>query len=144
MRHPQWEARLQEFIVKNAARPHDWSDWHCLLFAADAIKAVTGKDLARGHRRKYKDSISAYRYLKQKLKADSPEALIDSMLDRKPVGFAQRGDIVMGEDGIPMLCMGAFALSVAEGTTGMVRVPREQWVKAWAVGEHHSSWPDVS
>jgi hypothetical protein len=43
-----------------------------------------------------------------------------------------------------MLCMGAFALSVAEGTTGMVRVPREQWVKAWAVGEHHSSWPDVS
>jgi hypothetical protein len=143
-RHPQWEARLHALIEKSIARPYEWGRWDCLMLAAEAAKAITGKDHARGHRVKYKSQASAYRYLKQQFKAETPEALLDSLFDRKPVGFAGRGDIVMGDDGIPMLCMGAFALSIAEGTAGLVKVPRDQWRKAWAVGEHHSSWPDVS
>ena len=36
--------------------------------------------------------------------------------------------------------MGDFALSVGQDgdTEGLVRVPREQWVKAWSLGDHHS------
>jgi len=138
-RHPQWEARLADFVAENMARPYAWGSWDCVLFAADAVKAITGEDHGRGHRRKYKNSVGAFRYLKE-LGFDSPEALIDSVLEEKPVGFAGRGDLVLTEDGIPALSMGAFALSVGqEGNhEGLVRVPREQWVKAWAVGEHHS------
>lgn len=136
-RHAQWEARLSAFVAKNMTRSYAWGRWDCLLFAADAVKAVTGKDHGRGHRGKYKSHAGAYRHLKD-MGFSSPEELLDSLFDEKPVGFAGRGDLVMANDGIPALCMGAFALSVGqEGNhEGLVRVPREQWVKAWAVGDH--------
>jgi hypothetical protein len=107
------------------------------MFAAAAVKAVTGKDHARGHRGKYRSNASAYRHLKE-MGFGSPEELLDSLFDEKPVGYAGRGDLVMAADGIPALCMGAFALSVGQedNSEGLVRVARDEWVKAWAVGDH--------
>lgn len=144
-RHAQWEPRLVALVQKHMATPYHWGEHDCLLFAAEVVKAITGKDLGRKHRGKYDSFASAYAYLKS-IGHASPEAMLDSLFDVKPVGFAQRGDLVMEADGIPMLCMGAFALSVGQegNTEGLVRVPRERWVKAWAVGEHHSSWPQAS
>jgi hypothetical protein len=55
-RHPQWEARLHALIEKSIARPYEWGRWDCLMFAAEAAKAITGKDHARGHRGKYKST----------------------------------------------------------------------------------------
>lgn len=135
-RHPQWEQRLHELVSDKLTAPYVWGAHDCLLFAAAIAKAVTGKDHARGHRGKYKSHASAYAYLRNTLGHESPEALLDSLFEQKPPGFAQRGDLVMAEDGIPMLCMGAFALSVGqEGNfEGLVRVPRALWVKAWRVG----------
>jgi hypothetical protein len=132
-RHPQWEARLAAFVEKNRQRPYEPSRFDCLLMPAEAVKAVTGKDHGRGHRGNYKSTAGAYRYL-QSLGFKSPEAYLDSLFPEKPVGFAQRGDLVLASDGIPALCMGGFALSVGEGSAGLVRVEREDWVKAWAAG----------
>jgi hypothetical protein len=139
-RHPQWESRLSALVAKRMNAPYVPSRHDCLLWPADVAKAVTGTDHARGHRGKYKSTATGYRYLREKLGHDTPESLLDSLFDEKPVGFAGRGDLVLAEDGIPAVCMGAFALSVGqEGNhEGLVRVPREQWIKAWAVGEHHS------
>lgn len=136
-RHPQWERRLAEFVQQYRSKPYKWGSNDCVTFAANAVKAATGKDYGRGHRGKYKTKLGAAKYLKG-MGFDTPEQLIDSLLDEKLPGFAQRGDIVLARDGIPALCMGDFALSVAEGNAGLVRVPRADWVKAWAVGNHHS------
>ena len=136
-RHPKWEQRLTTLVEKMRRRPYAFGQHDCILFPLNAVKAVTGHDAGRGHRGKYKSAASAVRYLKS-LGFDSPEAALDSILDEKPIGFAQRGDIILAADGIPAVCMGDFALSVGEGDAGLVRVPREQWVKAWAVGDHHS------
>jgi hypothetical protein len=134
-RHPQWEARLHEFVAKNRNRPYEPSRFDCLLMPAEAVRAVTGKDHGRGHRGKYKSTASAYRYL-QTLGFKSPDEYLDSLFPEKPVGFAQRGDLVLASDGIPALCMGTFAYSVGQegNTEGLVRVPRSDWVKAWRVG----------
>jgi hypothetical protein len=142
-RHPQWETRLVEFIAAVRDKPYEYGQHDCLLFAANVAKAVTGKDHGRGHRGKYNSAASASRYLRS-LGHDNPESLLDSLFDEKPVGFAGRGDIVLASDGIPAVCMGAFALSVGqEGNRhGLVGVPRSDWIKAWAVGDHHSSWPE--
>lgn len=135
MRRPDWPERLVAFVEANRSRPHEYGSFDCLLLPAGAVKAVTGKDHGRGHRGKYTNAATGARYLR-KLGFDSPEAMIDSLLEEKPTGFAQRGDIVLGADGIPALCMGEFALSAGQegNRKGLVRVPRSEWVKAWRVG----------
>lgn len=139
-RHPQWEQRLLDLVAAAVARPYAYSHWDCLLMPAAMVRAVTGKDFGRGHRGKYRSAASASRYLR-KLGFDSPEAMLDSLFPQKPIGFAQRGDLVLAADGVPGVCMGDFALSVGEGEAGMVRVPRADWIKAWAIGEQHCDPP---
>lgn len=141
-RHPKWEPRLTAFVEAARARPYAYGQWDCVLLCAGAVKAVTGKDPARGHRGKYRSPASAVRYLRS-LGFDHPEQLIDSQLAPKPVGFAQRGDLVLcrtpsGDN--PGVCMGDFALVVGQQgeAEGLVPVPRTLWLKAWAVGDHHS------
>lgn len=149
-RHPQWEQRLHEYVSANIARPYAWSQHDCLMLAANAAKAVTGKDHARGHRGKYKSHASAYSYLRKSFGVSSPAELLGTIFPLKKVGFAGVGDLVLchvavaeGEGGVPMeadlvgICMGAVAL--VAGETGLLSVPRgDLWLKAWAVGEHHS------
>ena len=134
-RHPQWEARLTALVAEKRFAPYAYGHHDCMLWPAAVAKAVTGKDHGRGHRGKYKSAASASRYLRS-LGHDTPESYLDSLFDEKPVGFAQRGDLVLAADGIPAVCMGGFGLSVGQegNTEGLVRVPRSDWVKAWRVG----------
>lgn len=132
-RLPAWEARLAAFVADNLRRPYRYGSFDCLLMPAAAVRAVTGKDHGRGHRGKYKNAAGAARYLRG-LGFASPEELLDRLFDEKPVGFAQRGDLVLcrtdsGDN--PGVCLGGFAL--AAGADGLIRVPRDRWLKAWAV-----------
>jgi hypothetical protein len=142
-RHPQWDQRLVELVNKRGFMSHDWGQHDCLLWPAAAVEAVTGEDFGAAHRGKYMSFASAYSYLK-KLGFESAEQLLDSLFDVKPAAFAQRGDLVMADDGIPAVCVGAVALAIGQQgeTQGLYGVARDRWVKAWAVGDHHSSWPD--
>jgi hypothetical protein len=132
---PDWPERLAACVAANMARPYEPAQHDCLLWPATAVEAVTGVDLGLKHRGKYDSTAKAYRYL-QRLGFDSPAALLDSLFEQKAAGFAQRGDLVLTEDGIPGLCMGAFALAPGEtdGAVGLVRKPRAMFVKAWKVG----------
>lgn len=139
MRHPNWEQRLSAFVSKSFERPHEYGGHDCLLFPAGAVKAVTGKDFGRGHRGKYRSPASAVRHLKS-MGFTSPEALLDSLFEERPVSFAQRGDLVLvpGDGGwdFPGVCYGDTALVIAdiEGREGLFESPRHEWLKAWAVG----------
>lgn len=141
-RHPQWEQRLHDLIAANWTRPYEHGAWDCLMWPAAAAKAVTGKDFARGHRGKYNSLAKAYRHL-QTMGFTSPEALLDSLFDEKPIGFAGIGDIVLcrtptGDN--PGVVIGGDALVVGEDgeSDGLKRVARKDWLKAWTIGEHHS------
>jgi hypothetical protein len=131
-REPGWEDALADYLASVRDRPHAYGRHDCLLFVAGAVKAETGTDLARGHHRKYKSQAGSVRYLRS-LGFRSAEAMIDSLLPKLAPAFAHRGDVVMGEDGIPGLCMGDHALFVSED--GLGRAPLGHWVKAWRVGE---------
>lgn len=136
IRKPDWEQRLNNYLESVADKPHKYGSHDCMLFVANVIKAQTGKDLGRGHRRKYSSKIRAVKYLR-KIGFDSTEAMLDSLLEEKPIGFAQRGDIVLTPDDIPGVCYGSDALVVGmiegEETEGLRRIPRALWTKAWAV-----------
>ena len=143
MRVSAWPERLSAYLEKARNQPHKYGKHDCLLFIAGAVKAVTGKDHGRGHRRKYKSATSAARYL-GKLGARSPEEYLDKLFEAKPIGFAQMGDLALvdiGDQQLPGVVLGDEAVVVADIETGdselyqgLVRVPRALWLKAWAVG----------
>ena len=133
-----WEQRLHDLVAANFDRPHEFGRHDCLLWPAAAVKALTGRDHGRGHRGKYNSLATAYRHLQQ-MGFDGPEALLDSLFDEVPIGFAQRGDLALCDfpDGaVPGLVMGDFALIVATDglNDGLGRVPRSAWLKAWKIG----------
>lgn len=146
-RRHDWEQRLSALIAKNLARPHAYGSWDCLLWPAEAVKAVTGRDFGRGHRGKYRSHAGAYRHLRA-IGFDSAEALLDSLFAEKPIGYAQRADLVLVEmpdsaapglvgARVPAVCIGAEALAIFEdaaGNSGLARFPRVLWRKAWSVG----------
>lgn len=134
MRKPDWENELTEYLISVSEKPHVYGKHDCMIFTANAIRAQTGKDYARGHRGKYSTAKGAARYLKT-LGLASPAEMISSHLEEKPIGFAQRGDIVAGEDGVPGVVMGDFAFQVGliEGQEVLVRLPRSEWLRAWGV-----------
>ena len=132
-RHRDWESRLVAYLEAASDRPHAYGRHDCLMFCAAAIEAQTGRDFAEGHRGAYRSAAGAARYLKR-LGFRSIEELLDSVLSERPVAFARRGDIVLA-DGIPGLCIGGEALFVGQegAREGLVRRPRSEWQKAWAV-----------
>lgn len=134
MRRPDWDERLSAYLTTMAAEPHAYGRHDCMTFAAGAVKALTGRDPARGHRGKYGSAKAAARYLKS-LGFNSPAAMIYSVLKRKPVAFAGRGDIVADAKGVPGVCIGGDALFVGQDgeAEGLVRKPRSDWRKAWHV-----------
>lgn len=140
-RRKDWEQRLSAYFAAVHEKPHKYGHHDCLLHPANAVKAITGHDYGRGHRGKYKDPASAVLYLRS-IGFDNPEAMLASLLEEKPVGFAQRGDLVLvpGNEtlgwAIPGVCDGAVALVVADNgeREGLFRIPREQWLKAWKIG----------
>ena len=124
-RLPDWERRAAKWLREAEARPLDWKAHHCAFLAADACRAVTGKDPARSWRSK-----SAARMRAQSARgvfALVPYAEI-------PVPRAGRFDLLgfEGEDGEALgVCLGREALAFVDGRPA--RVPALSAVKAWRV-----------
>jgi len=64
-RSPTWLTQeLATFLQQNANAQFVWGTLDCSLFAADAIKAMTGIDVADDFRGKYTDKTSAFALIK--------------------------------------------------------------------------------
>lgn len=135
MRHPKWEERFIAYLAEVADKPHAYGSHDCMTHAGRVIEAVAGRDVYSEHLGKYTDERSSIRYLKS-LGFASPEAMLDSLLRDVPIGFAQRGDLVLLPDGIPAPVVGSEAAMIGvDGgeKDGLVLVPRDAWLKAWVV-----------
>ena len=140
-RLPDWERRLAAFLDANRGRVFEWGTWDCTVFSAGAVEAMTGENPALEFAGKYADETGAKEALRT-LGAGTLLKTLDGKFERKPVGFAQRGDLVMFSRSVGIV-MGRYALSVGEErlleatgvvlNVGLVSVPRAAWEKAWAV-----------
>lgn len=135
-RLPNWEPRLLATVREWSGAEHRYGSRDCMLWAAAAVKAVTGEDLAKGHRGRYRSAAGAARYLRG-LGFDSPAAMVAAHLPEIPAALARRGDIVADPDGVPGVCLGAKVAFVgAEGSRpGLVTRPTVQCGQAWRVGD---------
>lgn len=137
MRRANWEQALSEYLAAAEGLRFDYGGAEhttvCAFHAADAVLAMTGIDYAAPFRGKFTTAAGAARALRR-YGAGTLEATIDSLFAEKPIGFAQRGDLVMQDDRVG-ICIGADAVFIGqEGEReGLIRIARAEWRKAWSV-----------
>jgi hypothetical protein len=116
------EARNKEF---------EWGKHDCCLFAANVVKAITGKDYAKDFRGKYHSEKEAEELIQA---AGGLEKIVSSFLPSIPPLTAQRGDVLM------FLTPMGPALGVCGGDKGffvlkkgLISIPIRKCQKAWRV-----------
>lgn len=91
-RYPDWQARLREYVAAQARAPFRYGKHDCALFAAGAVNAMTGVDLARGWRGKYR-SLKRGLAMVREAGHEDHVALCASALPEIHPSKARRGDI---------------------------------------------------
>ena len=133
-RKSQWRPALAAYIDECRSTPFAWGSHDCALFAAGAVEAMTGADLARGLRGKYRDARSATRVIK-KAGFGSLGDLVAARLPEVAPGLADRGDlaIIRDDDGMAALAVVVGAEVVAAREIGVSFVSRARVERAFHV-----------
>lgn len=92
MRLDDWQARLVAYLHASARKPFQPGTHDCVLFAAGAVLAMTGQDMAAGWRGRYTTLSGGMRVLRKAGHADHV-ALAASLFAEVPVAMAQPGDL---------------------------------------------------
>lgn len=130
MRAEGWEGRLARHVEAAYRVPFKWGEHDCALWSAQWVREATGQDFGSGWEGKYKTELGAARLLKR-LGYATVADLADAHLARKPVPFAQRGDIVLSAQGCLGVCHGRHAFFLA--ASGVLMEPTAACVAAWTV-----------
>lgn len=145
-RREDWEQRVNEYVAGIRKREHSWGGKNggldCALAWAGAIEAMTDVDLMKEFRGKYSTEEEAMTLIEKAGYRDLA-SLLDDRLPRVTRSMAQRGDLVMVKGGALALAWGEVALAIGEARAvpggpllypaGVIRIPREDWRKAWHV-----------
>ncbi|PZR83597.1 MAG: hypothetical protein DI537_34695 [Stutzerimonas stutzeri] len=133
-RKASWETDLSAFLLERENAAFVWGRTDCALFAADAVRAMTGEDLAAAYRGRYSTAAGSARALRR-YGAGTLEDTLSALLPDRPIGYARRGDLVMAQGAVG-ICVGAFGLflRLPEHGPGLERIARPDWSRAWSVG----------
>lgn len=131
-RLPDWQERLATCIAERQGLPFSWGENDCCTFAASAVEAITGHDLAaglRGHR-------SAQEAAEVLREHGGVVGLANDRLGPAIVpALAQVGDVGMATlDGRDTLVICAGSGWVGPGSAGLVFVEHAAASHAWRAG----------
>ena len=129
-RRPDWRPRLVAYLEEVRARPFAYGSHDCALFAAGAVMAMTGADLAADYRGRYTGLKEGL-----KLAGTSHLRILRQHFEEVPTAFAGVGDLALiGEVGFPALGIfeGEHILVLREDGLGLM--PRAAATQAWRVG----------
>jgi len=138
-----WATReLHDFLLDRAGQPFAWGRNDCSLFAADAILAFTGVDLASDFRGKYTDEASAMALVQKVTGTATIEAAAiycaqkHGLIEYLHPLMAKRGDLVLVEESGRLISAivhlsGRHAVTV--GQDGLKRLLITAVRRAWAV-----------
>lgn len=144
VRHHDWQDRLNVYLDNCNGERFRWGSHDCLIFAAGAVKAMTGVDLSEGLNA-YSDKYEAAQYLREHDYRTLAGAVTAKL--GKPVhpAMAGKGDIVLRGKAVGV-CAGRWSWFAGEyaqdylkdGTPimahGLVQVPTLDCKAAWKVG----------
>ena len=134
----EWAAFLDTFIHARSKTPFAYASNDCCLFAADAIKEITGTDIAASFRGTYTDEASANAVIAAN--GGTVATLVANLATQfsmasVPPLTAQSGDLVAlnGGAGIALGIVGCDGSVYGVGTDGLQRVALTTVVQAWRV-----------
>ena len=140
-RRPDWQSAFDEFLIASRARPFVWGQWDCCLFVADAIRAITGEDLACGLRARYSSLREARWILRARYGSASIERSVAKLfsvagLPEVSPRFAHRGDPVIARGGSDFQ-IGVVGLNgsivINSERHGLIDIPPSLAVRAWHI-----------
>jgi hypothetical protein len=144
-KNEHWLTRsFNQFLIANAKTPFAWGTNDCCMFAANAILANTGIDIATDFRGKYSDEASAFALIATVTGVTNPTvadaaahcAAEHGLVEYKHSLMAKRGDLVVISNGGTLICgvvhlNGRQVISVSQ--SGAVRLPISNVVRSWSV-----------
>jgi hypothetical protein len=106
MRLDNWQANLSDVIRERQFTSFDIVGFNCLMWACDAIKAVSGENHYAIFEGTFKTAKGAAKMLRQKGKAETSAEYLEALLgERKHVAFLRKGDIIVSETQDPLLTL---------------------------------------
>ncbi len=128
-----WRPRLVAYLAGVTARPFAYGTHDCALFAAGAVEAMTGHDLAAHYRGLYGSLKEGLKLLGRERLTDHV-ALLRYLFEEIPAAFATVGDIaVIGEVGTPALGIFEGEQIIVLRETGLGLMPRAAATLAFRV-----------
>lgn len=119
-----WAENLTAFLALRRDAPAQWGTNDCALFAADAVHAMTGVDMAAQFRGRYRTAAGAAALIDELGGLQAIAAAAFGSMPRSSWRLARRGDVVLadldGRDTL-MVCDGAYM--VGPGERGAVYRP---------------------
>ena len=135
-RLPDWPLRLEALLAARATQPFAWGSQDCATFAADAVQALTGVDVAPPHLRQHRHARAALRSLRRHggLHGIAQAALGTPIAP----ALAGVGDVLLtlpsAQSHHPMLALCNGASAIAPGPQGLVSLGLGHVSHAWRVG----------
>ncbi len=126
-----WPTQLANFLLEKRKQPFEWGSNDCCLFAADAIIAMGGKDVAEDVRGRYKTAIGARRIMKN-LGAVNVVDLLTQRLG-KPDGKIMRGAIVVVESNDEQVAGVFYQKPWALTEKGLQGMSLDSVVQSWSI-----------
>jgi len=132
-RYDDWQLRFETLVAENMSKAFSWGSHDCMLWAANAVEALTGFDAAEDLRGTYDSALGAARVVKE---LGGMEKLITDRLGVEPVGagYANVGDILLADlEGqlTAAVCNGETML--APSAECLVALPTLSALKCWKI-----------
>ena len=127
-----WQTRFALLCMERQHAPFVWGVHDCCLWAADAVQAITGQDLAEGLRGTYHTAAQAARMLEQAggVRGVATAALGNAVSPK----LASVGDVVLFRQAgreLLAVCNGSTALAV--GPAGLEPLGMGTALAVWRV-----------
>jgi hypothetical protein len=128
-----WPSRFAALVESARARPFEWGAHDCCLWAADAVKAVTGNDPAAPWRATYRTERAAMAIL-ARLGGHAAVGALGGPEISPRLAIAGDVGLVRWTDGTKSLGVfgGHWWLCVAD--QGLTTMPIDAALRAWGVG----------
>lgn len=135
-RFPDWQRRLNQFMLGRKADPFVWGENDCALLVCDAVQEITGTNMAEEVRGKYESEESARSLMGSSLAAYAANVAAKHELPETDWKHLRRGDVglIDTKDGGALGIVWMPGYLSFPGPSGLESVPVRMARRGWLIG----------